>query len=155
MVLTGTKILHGHSRGTYQLFQWTISQKIFSAKFKSNEKFVLLLLDDNLLNRRKICASHDSTAVMLCAKFCSNHFTIIWLITWKFHWIQNMIQNMLVRWVSGKDFMQCSGGWSEDYMVSFILCTSVEGGLEITDKCLSNVNNRTVWVGFCSWTSVN
>ena len=40
----------------------------------------------------KFCICHDSSAVVACAKFCSDQFVRIWImVKWNFHWIWIMM----------------------------------------------------------------
>ena len=49
----------------------------------------------------KLCICHDSTAVVSCAKFCSDHYTRIWMrAKLIFHHISIVMEKMLEPWLA-------------------------------------------------------
>ena len=47
----------------------------------------------------KFGTCHDSLAVVPCAKYCSDHFIIIWIrAQWNFHHIWIVMEKLLVKW---------------------------------------------------------
>ena len=50
----------------------------------------------------KLGTCHDSTAVVPCAKFCSDHFISFWMrAKWNFHHIWIVMEKLLVKWAPG------------------------------------------------------
>ena len=56
-------------------------------------------------NTTKSCTCHESTAVVPCAKFHSNHFRITSMrLEWNFHRIWITMEKSFVKWASGARF---------------------------------------------------
>ena len=50
----------------------------------------------------KFGTCHDSPAVVPCAKYCSDHYIIIWMrANWNFHHICIVMEKLLVKWAPG------------------------------------------------------
>ena len=50
----------------------------------------------------KFCTCQDSTAVVPCAKFCSDHFIRIWMtVKWNLHRIWIVMKKLLMKWAPG------------------------------------------------------
>ena len=50
----------------------------------------------------KFGTCHDSPAVVPCAKYCSDHYIIIWMrANWNFHHIWIVMEKLLVKWAPG------------------------------------------------------
>ena len=62
-----------------------ISPTWFHSQFKFDERFAVLLFhlwqSDRYTIFTKLCTCHDSTAVVTCAKLCSDHKSRMWYIT--------------------------------------------------------------------------
>ena len=59
--------------------------------------------DDHIATTFGTC--HDSTAVVPCAKYCSDHFISIWMrAKWNFHHIWNVMEKLLVKWAPGHNW---------------------------------------------------
>ena len=53
-------------------------------------------------NTTKFCTCHDRTAVVPCAKYNSDHFTITWMkAEWNFHWIWIAKEKFFAKWAHG------------------------------------------------------
>ena len=52
---------------------------------------------------KKFGTCHDSPAVVPCAKYCSDHYIIIWMrAKWNFHHIWIVMEKLLVKWAPDK-----------------------------------------------------
>ena len=92
----------------------TILHTIFHTHFISDENIYYCIQFLSHQISTKFCTCHDSTAVVACAKFCSDPFIII-LVTTKYdiQEIVNVREKLLVWWAC--DFMDLLGAndrWS-------------------------------------------
>ena len=94
----------------------------------------------------KFCTCHDSTAVMLCAKFHIGHFITIWKISgWNFHHIWITMEKTFVKWIP-------------ELKTWHLICNSVLQQVEITDWgqvmhiCIHRLCNHWFikWFNICS-----
>ena len=55
------------------------------------------ITDNHIATKFGTC--HDSPAVVPCAKYCSDHYIIIWMrAKWNFHHIWIVMEKLLVKW---------------------------------------------------------
>ena len=72
------------------------------------------ITDDHITT--KFGTSHDSPAVVQCAKYCGDHFISIWMrAKWNFHHIWIVMEKLFVKWAPGQ--INCT----KMYVPSFVV----------------------------------
>ena len=111
----------------------------------------------------KFCTYHNSTSVMPCAKFHSDHFTITWMgAEWNFHrnWI--MIKKLFMKWAPGLPYIWCVILDSIISKLLYCVCFKHTGSGHLTNNMMSLSDkplfilvcediNRCRFIGFFIW----
>ena len=85
--------------------------------------------DDHIATTFGTC--HDSTAVVPCAKYCSDHFISIWMrAKWNFHHIWNVMEKLLVKWAPAQHTTHPHHSSLERWMSSMFVSARADSSIK-------------------------